>query len=263
MLGRMTVLIAAVCAVAAMQCTSDGGKKHGTGIRNTAVPPAEARVVSAVPQTQSVSMKTEDGVILAGTLYAAKSTAPAVLCLHQWRSDRSAYAALASALQGEGFTVLTIDMRGHGGSVSRADGGKVAPDRNALPDVAAAVAFLRKHPSVDRSRIAIIGASYGASNAIRFAAGDGGVKAVVLYSPGINYFNVLPIEDAVRGFKGAVFAAASNEDVRSADAVKKIDEWTGGRATTKLFDNAGHGTDMLGAGVGLTQTTIAFLKENL
>jgi dienelactone hydrolase len=241
-----------------VHCKSDAGSAGGQRV------PGSAEVLSAVQSGKRVTMTTSDNVVIVGTLYASGTKAAVVLCLHQWRSERSHFDGLASSLQKQGYTVLSIDMRGHGESVKKKDGSTVAPDRNAIPDVRAALAFLKSEPSADASRVAIVGASYGSSNAIMYAALDPAIKAVALLSPGLNYFNVLPIEPALAQFaRGALLAVASAEDLRSVEAVEKIKGLAKTDLTTKIFDNAGHGTDILEANVGLQEMISQFLKKNL
>jgi len=213
--------------------------------------------------TENVRFTTSDGVVITGTLFPAGANAPTVLCLHQWRSDRASFDELARKLQAAGYTVLTIDMRGYGGSTKTVDGKPVRTDRKAQPDVTAAISFLRAHKSVDANRIAIIGASYGSSNAIQYAARDAAIKSVVLLSPGLNYFNELPTEDAVKIWGSRpMLAVASSEDVRSVETLQAYSS-IASRVQVQQYDNAGHGTDILRAGVGLDALILDFLKKNL
>jgi pimeloyl-ACP methyl ester carboxylesterase len=225
-----------------------------------------ASVSSALRQggEETVHFTTSDGVVIAGTMYiSGSSPRPTLLCLHQWRADRSTYAALAKALVVAGYNVLAIDMRGYGESNKTADGKTVRPDREAVKDVEAAMTFLRSNPAVDGKRIGIIGASYGSSNALIYAAGDPGVKTLVLLSPGLNYFHVLPTEPAVRKYgPRPMLVVASSEDVRSVEAVdvyKKL----GGAVTAKIYDNAGHGTEILDAKKDLAMGILDFLRTSL
>ncbi len=259
---KTNLVVLTVSAVIVFGCATEGGGTPAGRAGKIASAPVAGNV-AAVRQSEAVSLTTSDGVIITGTFYAAGPKAPAVLCLHQWRSDRNAFAGLASEMQKAGITVLAIDLRGHGGSVRSSTGGAVSADRNAMADVAAGVEYLRGNRAADPERIGLIGASYGASNAVMYAAEDGRIAAVALLSPGLNYFNVLPIEPSVTKYKGSMLAVAGREDVRSADAVRKIRDIAKGRAATQLYDNAGHGTDMLEAGVGLQRTVIEFFKTNL
>jgi dienelactone hydrolase len=258
---RRNLFILVASAALFIQCKSDTGQAAEGRLQAA---PAESSVAGVLQVGKKVTITTSDNVVIVGSLYASTVKSAAVLCLHQWRSDRSHFEALAASLLKQGYTVLTIDMRGHGESVKKKDGSAVAPDRNAMQDVRAAIAFLKGQESVDASRIAIVGASYGSSNAIMYAAGDPAVKAVALLSPGLNFFNVLPIEPAVSQYaRGAMLAVASAEDLRSVEAIDKIKGIAKSDLTTKIYDNAGHGTDILEANVGLQDIIAQFLKKNL
>ncbi len=212
---------------------------------------------------EQVTFITSDGVRISGTLYAAGSKAPAVLCLHQWRSDKASFSTLARSLQSAGFTVLAIDLRGYGGSTRSSGGAVVRPDRKVVADVEAAVGFMRKQASVDPARIGIIGASYGSSNALQYAVGDNRIRALVLLSPGLNYFNELPTEEPVRRWGSRpMLAVASSEDVRSVEALQAYAKLATG-VQKQFYDNAGHGTDMLASAHELEKIISAFLKKNL
>ena len=259
------MLIAALAVLLFIGCRPEGNAGAETG-GTSAVRDVAARGAAGTAMRgggEEVRFTTDDGIVITGTLYPAGNRAPAVLCLHQWRSDRRSFAALAGSLQAAGMTVLAIDMRGYGGSTKTASGSSVRPDRKAVADIKAAMAFLRGQASVDAGRIGIVGASYGSSNAIIYAAGDAAVRATVLISPGLNYFNELPTEAPVRKYKGRpLLAVASSEDLRSietVDAYRGIDP----AMEVKIYPNAGHGTDILDAGVGLDAVIAAFLKKNL
>jgi pimeloyl-ACP methyl ester carboxylesterase len=242
------------------QSKSDG---HMQAEESGVVRGSGAVLATARGGEEEVDFTTSDGVRISGTLYTAGSKAPAVLCLHQWRSDRASFAALARNLQAAGFTVLAIDMRGYGGSTRTSGGASVRPDRKAKADVEAAIAFMRKNASVDPARIGIIGASYGSSNALQYAAGDSRIKTLVLLSPGLNYFNELPTEAAARSWGARpMLAVASSEDVRSVETLQAYAKLASG-TQTQLYDNAGHGTDMLSSARGLDRLIADHLKKNL
>lgn len=253
---RWMIGISAAAMLLLVNCQSEGNTGGESAARGAAA-------VVLKGGTEEVQFTTADGVMITGTLYAAGDKAPTVLCLHQWRKDRSSFATLAKTLQAAGMTVLAIDMRGYGGSTRTASGGSVRPDRRALEDVKAAMAFLRAHPKVDAARIGIVGASYGSSNAIMYAAEDGAVRAVVLISPGLNYFNELPTEEPLRRYKGRpLLVAASSEDLRSVETIEAYRR-IAPSMEVEDYANAGHGTDILDAGVGLDGRIRSFLKKNL
>jgi len=226
---------------------------------------ASAELVLRDEEGKEVTFQTKDNIIIVGTLWeAAEQPSPAILCLHQWRSDRSAYDKIAQTLRTKGFTVLAIDMRGNGSSQKNSDGKQVKPDRIAREDVSAAIVFLRSRKSVDGTRIGILGASYGSSNALLYAASDKSIKTVVLLSPGLNYFNVLPTEPAAKQYGSRpIFAAASSEDVRSVEAIQRFNELLPNGLESIILENAGHGTAMLETTAELTTRILAFFLKNL
>jgi uncharacterized protein len=118
---------------------------------------------------EDVTLVTRDGVRLAASyLHGPQgpgSGGPAVLVAHGFAGHRRkpAYALLAEALARD-VAVLTVDLRGHGGSAGRCSLG----DREML-DVRAGAAWLRQ---AGHRWTALVGVSMGASAALR-AAGLG------------------------------------------------------------------------------------------
>ena len=84
--------------------------------------------------------------------------------------------ATAAAFQRAGFTVLTFDYRGFGGS----DGptGSLVP-ADQVEDIRNALTFLGAQDWVDDQRLGLWGTSFGCSNVIAAAAADTRAKAVV------------------------------------------------------------------------------------
>mgnify|MGYP000218171666 FL=1 len=265
---RIPLITAMMLVLVLTYCQSESGgsqRSDGEAASSQLAAGSAARkaAAKAAAAGEDVTFTTSDGVVITGTLYPAGESAPAVLCLHQWRSDRTSFAAIAGKMQQAGFTVLTIDMRGYGGSTRTEAGKRIRPDRRAQKDIEAALTFLRSQPSADAGRIGIIGASYGSSNALIHAAKDKGIRALVLLSPGLNYFNELPTEAPLKQYGDRpLFAAASTEDLRSVETVEAYRRIAPG-ITVEMYEGAGHGTDILDAGVGLDAEIIAFLKKNL
>jgi len=264
---RFPLITAVMLVLFLTNCQSGEGGEHADGIDGDAssqlAASAAQKVTPATAAGEDVQFTTSDGVVIAGTLYSAGEGSPAVLCLHQWRSDRTSFAALAGKLQKKGFTVLTIDMRGYGGSTRTEAGKRIRPDRRAQKDIEAALDFLRSHPTADAARVGIVGASYGSSNALIYAANDTDISALVLLSPGLNYFNELPTEAPLKAYSGRpLLVAASSEDLRSVETVETYRRIAPGMAV-EMYEGAGHGTDILDAGVGLDAVITAFLKKNL
>lgn len=215
---------------------------------------------------QTVTIDSRDGVKLVGSLYPAlKPASPTLLLLHQWQSDRHSYDDFAERMQKRGFCVLSIDGRGFGESTKRADGTTVTAERTdtavkgMLGDVDAAVQFLKEQPNVNVSRVGIVGASYGSSLALIYAADHPNITAVALLSPGLNYFGNLPTEPAVKKYDdrdkykyGArrLFFLAAEDDKESVDAVRKLNPMVVDNYLypEHIFASGGHGTALLNVG---------------
>ncbi len=225
-----------------------------------------------IPAPQDIKFESADKVEIIGTFYESpKANSPAVLMLHQWESNRKSYEEFAKRLQAKGFGILSIDGRGFGESVKTTDGKTVAPSRtdetvNGMKaDTSAAFDFLAKQKNVDAARIGIIGASYGSSLAIIYAAENPKVKAVALLSPGLNYFGNMPTMPAVKSYGSRpLLLVAAEDDKESADSVRKLKEsGANEKYEVKIFDKGGHGTGIFKTKVGLEDLLEAFLVKNL
>ena len=95
---------------------------------------------------------------IAGTLLAPRTLIPGVLFVHGWGGNQQQYVARARALAELGCTCLTFDLRGHAQTQSQHE--TVTREDN-LRDVVAAYDLLVAHPSVDPTRMAVVGSSYG------------------------------------------------------------------------------------------------------
>jgi len=126
-----------------------------------------------VPQP---TLNTADGLALVGhRRLAASAPHASVVIVHGFSASASCpnVTALADALYGDGFDVVTYDARGHGGSPGESTLGD-----HERHDVAAAVAKARERTP----DVVLVGASMGAIAALRYAAGDPRLSGVVALS---------------------------------------------------------------------------------
>jgi dienelactone hydrolase len=206
-----------------------------------------------------VTIDSADSVKIVGTyLTAPKPNSPALLLLHQWQSDRHSYDDFAKQMHEKGFAVLAIDGRGFGESTRKADGSTVSAGRAdadvkaMLGDVDAAFNYLAKQQNVDAAKIGIVGASYGSSLAIIYAADHPNVAAVAMLSPGLNYFGNMPTAPAVEkyGDRPLCLLAGEDQDRESFAAVRRLNPMIGeyGRYEQTFYEAGGHGTDLLKVG---------------
>ena len=225
-----------------------------------------------IPKPRDIKFESVDKVEIVGTFYeSAKSNSPAVLMLHQWQSDRNSYDEFAKRLQKNGIGVLAIDGRGFGESVKTIDDKTIEPSRTnetveaMKADVENAFDFLAKQDNVDAERIGIVGASYGSSLALIYAAENPKVKAVALLSPGLNYFDNMPTTPAIKKYGDRpLLLVAAEDDKESAAAVRKLKSAVKNeKYEDKIFEKGGHGTGIFEANVGLRNLLEEFLTKNL
>lgn len=231
-------------------CGDAGNTVSNTGAASSPEKP------KAAPQT--VTIDSPDGVKLVGSFYdAEKPMAPALLLLHQWESDRHAYDAFAAKMQADGFNVLSVDGRGFGESTTKANGSKVTAGRTEadvkamLGDVGACFGFLSKQGNVNPKRIGILGASYGSSLALIYAAGDPEVAAIAMLSPGLDYFGSMKTKPAMEKYGNRpAYMLAAEDDGESANAIRMLNpiESNIAKYEQTIHARGGHGTALLNAG---------------
>jgi len=158
------------------------------------VPPPAA--TPGADPSEAVRIETEDHVTLAATYYeptGKEGRSPAAMLIHDAGCDQNQVVDIAKYLQRKGFGVLTVDLRGHGGSVSEKAGAppwEALDERSrerawafAMRDLRAGADFLRKRREIHASNLSIVGIGASAALAVRHAMDDENARAVVLISP--------------------------------------------------------------------------------
>lgn len=191
---------------------------------------------------KSVSFKTADGWTIKGTLYFASESGGAAVLLHQRGGSKSDWTGLCESLKTKGVTALAIDQRGAGESTAGPGGkGEDAP-WDTSEDIAAAVGYLKNYKT-----IGLAGASYGANNALIYAAKHPDrIKAVALFSPGADYSGLKTAEPA-KLWKGPLRVYHDRGDSVAGEGplmIDKISISTDHRLLISEGDR--HGTALLG-----------------
>jgi dienelactone hydrolase len=230
--------------------------------------------------TRTVRLNTTDDVGIIGTYYPADQPhAPAVLLIHSIFRDHTVWTDFATLLQHNGIAALAIDLRGHGESTRKltAEGPVKIDLRNLtsrdfqdmLLDIEAAIDWLQAQPEIDNKHIALIGESVGANVALRYAAINEDLSAVVLFSPGLNYRSVRT-DDVIRQLGHIpfhIFVSQSDDFAfRSSKRLIEIRTELGiTDATNELTVCTGslHGSEMLKGVRNLPQIILAWLKAPL
>lgn len=123
---------------------------------------------------RDVTFPARDGTRLSGWYVPGRNGA-AVILLHGSHRTRTDTVAQLRMLATEGYGVLAFDARGHGLSSGQTN----AFGWRGADDIGGAVNFLGRQPGVDARRIAALGLSMGAEEALRAAAGGVPLRAVV------------------------------------------------------------------------------------
>jgi len=206
------------------------------------------------PSGEKVSFMTSDGVNIVGSYYDGGNNS--VILLHMLGRTRADYNDFAKFLQDKGYTVLSIDFRGHGESSTSQ---LTAPDFTKLVyDAASAKNFLvsRGKPA---DRVSIVGASIGANIALRYAASDSSIRSVVLISPGFDYRGVTTM-DVISYYNGRLLMIATEEDSNAASTVRALST-SSPQAEVKIYPTGGHGTDMFATNPDVKNLIADFLQK--
>ena len=217
---------------------------------------------------QAISLKTKDDKTIFGKYYKADANATgsnsnvAVILLHMLDKDHSSWDKFAVQLYLENYSVISIDLRGHGESAKSTGSWQDFTEKdfnNMILDVKEAKEF-GLHEK--KTKFVIIGASIGANTALNYATEDNEILGVVLLSPGLDYRGVKTDTSALNYGQRPILLVASEEDTYSANSVKELNTKLFGKKKLVMFKNAGHGTDMFES-TELDKEIIAWLKENV
>lgn len=241
-------------------CTPTSPSPVASPAASTPSPMMEAPTITepSPPESAPVTIEGAGGLYLHGIWQpTARANAPAVLLLHMYAGDSTDWDPLATRLRNAGIASLAIDLRGHGATAGAEDW------ELARQDVVAAHRWLAGQDSLDPSRIAVLGASIGANLSLWLGAQQPDIAALLLLSPGFEYFR-LPITGLIEAYGDRpIFLAASDHDSYSADTVRALAQSATGPVELVVYPAAGHGTDMLVAEPELTEEILGFLQEHL
>ena len=231
-----------------------------------------------------------DGLRLRGWLARGTDERAAVVVAHGLGDSLESYADAGGVLHRRGHTVLLVDLRGHGGSEGRLTtlGGRERED------VRAGMRALRERGLASRGFV-LLGVSMGAVAAIRAAAEEPDVRAVIAEAPYDDYrgttlhharlyyglpswFPLVPAAikvaewragfraddvsavEAARRFHGALLVIADGEDERMPEVVcrRVLDAHPGPR---RFWIAPGAPHSGAGNAPGYWETVLGFLDE--
>jgi alpha-beta hydrolase superfamily lysophospholipase len=267
------VLFAALLALGCVQAAAPGPTPTPTPSPAATPSPTVFATLAASPAPhatgpEEVSFVTRDGVSIRGTYHPPTNPGPyAVVLLHMLGRNRTDWNGFVPYLQREGFAVLAFDLRGHGESAAR-NGQPYewrsfsdADFRGSVVDVEAAKEFLRSRGHA--GPYGMVGASIGANLAIRYAAQDTDVRAIVALSPGLDYRGV-DIEGylPVLGNR-PLYVALAERDEPAAAAIWAIRSANNPGLQERVVPGIAHGTGLLTAYSDFNDIIPAWLHKSV
>lgn len=157
---------------------------------------------------QSVTLSTQDGVQLAALYYAGSEDRGIVLA-HGYGETRKTTEAFALQLQEQGYSVVALDLRGHGESARGAATSSAGEWQNLPMDIEAGRQLLLSQSS--SMTVYAIGGDIGANAVIQHAVDYDGITAVVTLSPQPNNRG-LDVTAAFQRYSGPLFVVDASVD---------------------------------------------------
>ena len=208
------------------------------------------------PDAVAIQFNTDDGWVIKGTYYRGDPSMPVVILVTGVGEGREAFGPFTDELRAKRYNVLAYDPRGVGESVFQNGAKRVWQDlsdadfRAATGDVANARGYaLAWFPSA--SKVAVVGASLGANQALASAASESPpeLKALVLLSPGTAYRGIgsQPAVDALnnRTVRPAIFFTASQGEPSAGAVASALNQSYTGKKSLELLTGGAHGTVLL------------------
>lgn len=215
---------------------------------------------------QEKTFETKDGVKIVADVYpqSTQQKSPTVVLLHMLGHSRQDYKALVPVLMKQGFSVIAMDLRGHGQSNERTNNTRVQyqsftrTDWGKLPeDLKRFLDEIQALPGIDGKKLALVGASIGGNTSALVAAEDTRVKAIVLLSPGLDYHGLQP-SAAMKSLKRPAYIVVGKADQYSASSSKDLAQMNPD-SKLEVLETKAHGTDLLTP--ELNEKLAAWLKE--
>jgi len=211
----------------------------------------------------STFVKTSDGVSIAyehDKLPGAKGTA---VLVHGLGSSLDEWYNFRKMLKADGWSVLALDLRGHGMSTQWKEGEinwselTTEASQSVVQDLRAAAEYLK-----DEKNIWFIGSSFGANLSLAYAALDPEIAGVVLLTPGTNYFGI-EAAPAMEKYRARPLMIVAGRD--EAGAVQ-VAEWLFGQAEEPrkmlVSEEGGHGSVIIEQNQDIGKEVIVWMNQN-
>jgi alpha-beta hydrolase superfamily lysophospholipase len=194
-----------------------------------------------------VRFRAADGEVVTAKYTIAGRNAPTVVLLHEIRGGPDQWAPLVPYLHAAGYATLAYQSRAS------------AIESERLPDALAAVRWLRARREVDPRRLALVGASIGASTAVLAMAtgARGTVDAAVALSPP-DSSDIWALQDDDRYRPHDLLLVSDDRESSSAEGMLE----GAVRSKTMRSSGPGHGVVLL-ADADVRSALLAWLDERV
>lgn len=208
----------------------------------------------APAQAGTVRLSTEDGKNLSGQSYG--SGEKGVLLVHGTGRSATDWEAFGARLGGNGFRVLALDLRGHGGSKAAAS--ELTPeDFLAMnQDLDAGVAWLKRQGATS---VAVVGTRLGANLALLVASQNSDIHNVVLISPGLN-IDGIKVSGPLGAYEGPMLVVANGGNLAGAKAATLISGKAAGESSLEIVKADGDGYQLVNTAPALDVTLVGWLN---
>lgn len=208
-------------------------------------------------------LMTADGVRMAYDYVPAQEAQGVAVLVHGLGSSYDEWYNLKGVLNEAGWTVIAVDLRGHGSSTEwnrKEINWRYFSEeafRTMVQDIQTAVDF-----SGNPKRLWLIGSSFGANLSLYYAAEHPGVTGVVLLSPGFNYKGIKAEEELNRYGARPLLIAGSEDDTGTVQICSELNEKAAGSKRLIQYKTAGHGSDMISNEKDLAKEIVEWMRQN-
>lgn len=179
---------------------------------------------------------------------------PLIIMIHALGENKKAWKEYAKTFTEKGYSVLAVDLRGHGESIKDKKSLKhswrtfTKEDwEKTYTDILSGIDYLKaNHPQANTNKILIVGSSLGSSVAVISAEKEKkSVKGLILLSPLNKYKGIETRVPLVEFGNHPLMVIVSESDRMSYNAAKDLVKYAQGEHEIIVVKNAGHGIFML------------------
>jgi cephalosporin-C deacetylase-like acetyl esterase len=235
---------AAVLVLLALVGCGQDDERSPAATKATATPTATA---APPPRTVDVRFRAADGRAVTAQYAPAGKDAPAVVLLHEIRGGPDQWDDLTGDLHAAGFATLAYLSR------------PSVMERERVADTLGAIRWLRGRPDVDRRRLALVGASIGASTTVYAMAGGArrAVDAAVALSPA-DSSDIWDLQDHDRYRPHDMLLVSDDREAESAESMLE----GAVRSRAIRSERPGHGVALL-AEPGVREALLDWLGQRV